>query len=185
MSLTTIRKAVADAVLAGVPGLKTCEPHGGRFDASELRRLAVGGPAVFVAVLGVQDLVFEHGEAKGEVQFAAFAVAGDKAGLPRDKAVMAMADALALLVPDNRWGLDESESVPMRVRAENLFSVTVDKAGVALWAVSWRQRMALGQGLDDSTLETLDLFATCDIDYAIGQDGTPVAEDTVSLPQED
>ncbi|MBU1611242.1 MAG: DUF1834 family protein [Proteobacteria bacterium] len=185
MSLAAIREAVRSTIATGIPMLKTCDTHGGRFDAEELARMATRTPAVLVATLGFSDLTEGQGEYRAEVRFVAFAVASDKPGLPRDKAVMAMADALSKLIPGNRWGLEESESAPQDVRADNLYSGQLNKSGVTLWAVTWRQRMMLGQAMDDDTLATLNIFETCDLQYAMGSDGTPVAEDMVQLPQED
>ncbi len=185
MSLCDLREAVVTALHTAIPQLRTCETHGGRFDAAELRRLAPRSPAVLVATLALDDLRGEHGEYKADVAWAVFVVASDRPGQPRDAAALTVVDALARTIPDNRWGLAESETVPTRLRAENLYSGDLDKSGVAIWAVSWRQRMVLGQELSAEDFAALDRFALCDIKHAPGPDGSPVAADLVQLPQEE
>jgi len=185
MSLCDLRDAVVTDLRRILPQLRTCETHGGRFDAAELRRLAPRTPAALVTTLALDDLRREHGEYKSEVTFAVFVLTTDRPGLPRDEAALAVVDALARTIPDNRWSMAESETVPDRLRAENLYSGGLDKSGVALWAVSWRQRMVLGQELSAEDVAALDRFALCDINHAPGPDGSPVAEDLVRLPQEE
>lgn len=182
MSLLTLRQAIVDDLKANVPNLKTCEGHGGRFDATELKRVAMRAPAVFVACLGLADVEEGHDGVAGTLTWGAFVVTRDTPGSSRDQAALAVLQAILVRLPGNRWGLDQAEGRPERVSAQNLYSATVDRLGVALWAVSWRQRMVIGGELDPAML---DVFATFDARYDLdtSQDGEPVAEDTVTMPQ--
>ena len=183
MSLASLRAAIAAALDAATPPSVTCAEHGGRFDIEELRRVSAKAPALFVAVLGFSDCAESCGSYEATVSWAVFSVARDKPGVSRDRSAMALVDALALIVPGNTWGLAESIGTPDGVRGDNLFSATVDKAGVAMWATTWRQRMQLGSAMPADALAALDLFATFDARFPVAGDA-PVAEDRVSLPQD-
>lgn len=177
MSLLTLRQAIVDDLTANLPALKTCEGHGGRFDANEVKRVAAKAPALFVACLGVSDTDEAPDGIAGTVQWGAFVVARDTGASGRDEGGLAILQALLLHLPGNRWGLDQAEGRPQAIRAQNLYSATVDKMGVAMWAVSWRQRMVIGAELDPATL---DVFATFDAVYDLDQptgSGEPEAND--------
>ena len=88
----------------------------------------------------------------------------DAPGLPRGTAARNLVDALELQIfqgvdrtdektgetrCSNRWGLDGVGPVE-QVRSQNLYSGMIDKHGVALWAVSWRQSVRL-RPLDEQT----------------------------------
>ncbi len=136
-----------------------------------------------MAILGFNNLKESQGDFYATVSWAAFVVTRDTRTAKRDLGAVALVDTLARLVPGNRWGLEASRSVPENVRGDNLFSATVDKAGVAMWAVSWQQSMELGQALTAEELAALDPFDTVDVRYPL-TDSAPVAEDIVTLPQD-
>lgn len=190
MSLETLRAAVVNTIGAGMTSTVTCEPHGGRFDVEELKRVSRKTPAVFVAVLGLRDVVERNGDFQATVAWGAFAVAKDNPGLRRDLAAAALVDRLTMIVPDNTWGLeDECLRRPQGIRGDNLFSASVNKLGVAMWAVTWQQSMVLGQAMDDAALAALDPFETLNIRYPVDDDvddheDAPEAVDQVTLPQD-
>lgn len=145
--------------------------------------MSAKAPAVFVAVLGFNDLQVVSGSYEAAVSWGAFVVAKDKHGQPRDLVAASVVDLLALIIPDNNWELPETIGTPVGVRGDNLFSAAVDKIGVAMWAVTWRQRMQIGQVMTNSDLAALDIFKTFDAKFPVKADA-PVAEDQVSLPQD-
>ncbi|WP_051182942.1 phage protein Gp37 [Desulfocurvibacter africanus] len=150
MTLIDIRAAIV-ALLADLLHVQV-EPHAGRFDLDELKRAATRTPAVFVACLGFSDVEEKGHEISAEVAWAAFVVTGDKPGNPRHVSSLALVHALGTHIPGNRWGLEESEGIPEQIRADNLYSAQLDKHGVAMWAIGWRQRMLIDAGavvLDD------------------------------------
>ena len=173
--MIAFRAAVVSAIKARVPSVAV-EEHGGRFDAAELKRVAVRAPAVFVAVLGVGDVRELGGEIGAALNMGAFVITTSASSAPRDEAALAIVQALLGLVPGNRWG--RAEGNPDRITAENLFSSTIDKRGVAMWAVSWRQRTTITDF--DAAIASLDDFLRCDVQYPSG-DGAPVAEDLITL----
>lgn len=183
MSLETLRDAVVATISAAVGPEIACEPHGGRFDAAELKRVSTKAPAVFVAVLGYRDLAYANGLYQANVAWGAFVVARDRRGVHRDLVATAVMDRLALIVPEQTWSTDACLGTPQAVRGDNLFSSGVDKLGVAMWAMTWQQTMVLAEAMDADQLTSLDPFATLYARYPLADDA-PVAEDQVSLPQE-
>ncbi|KAB1440351.1 phage protein Gp37 [Pseudodesulfovibrio senegalensis] len=183
MSLASLRDAVVAKIDQATSRKVHCASHGGRFDLHELKRISTKAPAVFVAVLGFSDLTESCGDYEAWVTWGAFVVTRDRPGQPRDLAALSIVDMLSLLIPGNTWDLKESISTAERTRADNLFSTVIDKAGMAMWAISWRQNMTLGQAMTESDLASLDPFATLSAKYPLAGDA-PEAEDLVNLPQD-
>lgn len=183
MTLSEILDTIAAAIRAALPALKSCEAHGGRFDAQELMRVAAKAPALFVAITRVNNLRLEYGERKAELMFAGFIVTKDTPGADRAQMALTILQALAGIIPDNRWNIDGAESLPTNIEAQNLFSAALDKKGVAMWAISWRQTFAIAQEVDVAALND---FLTAHIEHDIdtGQDGEPLAQDDIAIPQE-
>jgi len=186
MSLLALRKAVADELKAKLPRLGgqavAVTEHAGRFDYEELQRVATRAPAVLVAALGASGLELTSNEVAGACQVAAVIVCKDLARLPRDVAALALVQALAGIVPGNCWG-GAADKAPEDIRADNLFSAQIDKSGVAMWGVGWRQRAVVatvGVAEDD---ESLGRYLVCDVKTELA-DGAPVAEDEIHLPQQ-
>jgi len=185
MSLLTLRAAVVAALRASLPRLagKTVkvEAHAGRFDAAELKRISAQAPAVFVAVLGLADISESCGDVSATCQVLAIVVCKDAPALPRDLAALGMMGALAKIVPGNEWN-GAAEKAPEDIRCDNLFSATLDQAGVAMWGVAWRQRATVARtGVTDAEAEGLDWFLHYHMETVLAQ-GAPVAVDDITLP---
>lgn len=178
MSLETLRTGIVNNIDAITPDNVTCDSHGGRFDEKELRRVSAKAPAAFVAVLGFNDLKESGGAYEAIVSWGIFVVAKDTPKAPRDLVALSIVDVLARHVPENTWDMDTVLGKPVGVRADNLFAASIDKIGVAMWAITWRQHMQLGQ----SSTAAFDIFETFDAKFPVGTDA-PVAEDKVNLPQ--
>ena len=158
-------EAIAGDLRTRLPALKTCEVHDGRWDAEEVKRWVVATPAVLVSWLGTAKT-----ETPGllwtdcEQQLAAFVVTRDAPGLGRGEAARALVDWLLLYVPRARWGMsDIGEATGLR--AANLYSRAIDKTGVAMWMVSWRQ-MLRQEAAEDGTCPPLpsELYSSADDD---------------------
>lgn len=139
--------AIADDIRVWLPALKTCRVHGGRWAAGEIKRWAVAAPAVAVAALGVERVersgIISRPDA--DLSIAVYCLARDAPGLGRDAAVRAIAEAILGRVPAARWGAadDVLRGPAARLRAGNLYDAGLDQAGVAMWAVTWRQTVRL------------------------------------------
>ena len=81
-------------------------------------------------------------------------------------------------VAGNRWGLEWAH-IPEEIRCDNLYEAELDKTGVAIWAVTWQQRIEVTR---EQTLESFNtLSAAWQLEGAGEQ--TPAAEDTISATQ--
>jgi len=179
MSLLAFRDAVVNGIKAALPDVKSIEPHGGRFDEKELRTFGAAAPAVRVALLELTGVEGLQGATAMKIRCAAFVATRSTPALPRDKAALAIVTTLAATIPDNDWGLNNTQN-PQAVRAANLYSGGVDSAGIALWAVTWDQQI----NLVETDPATLDVFQTFRTEYDIGQ--TPDTEkpaDEITLEQ--
>lgn len=169
------RQAIVTAVKAHLGGHVTVEAHGGRFDRLELARYSKRAPAVLIAAMSMPR-VEERPRSRPQVQFAAFVVCRDAPSAPRDAQALTLAEALVRLVPRNQWGREDAES-PANISAENLYSGEIDKLGIAMWAVSWRQTIALKPLRDISELGDFAIYSAT---HEIG-DG-PDTESHLELP---
>ena len=160
MIFNALRYAVADGIRAKMPALADVATHAGRFDLAELKRIATKTPCVRVAVLGAPEVEsIGSGEREVRLRMAAYIVTTDRRGLARDDSALAIVCALCDLVPDNTWSTRGAHPA-QRVSADNLFSGTLDRGAVALWAVSWEQTVRIGEDMwiEDGVLPT-DVYA--------------------------
>ncbi|MEX0732844.1 MAG: hypothetical protein WED00_05685 [Aquisalimonadaceae bacterium] len=181
--LYTAREAITAGIKSALPELRTCETHGGRFDRGELQRLSRRAPAVFVAALGVPSVAETPRAGLPLVGWAAFVIVSDTPQVSRDVIALDYAEALLRLINDNgkghRWGLDGAQK-PERLAADNLYSGSLDKMRVAMWAVTWRQGIHLTPG----AISELADFALYSATHLVGGSEDPDAEDRVELPTE-
>lgn len=150
-ALTTYRHMILSAIRAALPELQEVAGHPGRFDLGELKRIAMRAPAVRLAIIGAPAIAERSDERlQMDVSLAAFVITRDAPRLPRDEAALNIVEAIVRLVSLNQWGRQQQDVdfgllLPREMRAENLYSGEVDRRGVALWAVSWRQQIILGE----------------------------------------
>jgi hypothetical protein len=174
MSTLALRSAIVSAIDDGIPTLKTCQAHGGKFDLKELMRWAVQAPAVLVSVLG-GNIQREGGANVIDLRVAAFIVTPGSSASHRDAAVLTIVDAIAALACNNAWDYSQA-SAPQNIKCENLYAGDIDQKGVALWAVTWTQNVDVGE-IDASELDDLKtVWAQWDLAPA---DGILDAEDNI------
>ena len=183
MTLNDILQAIAVHIKTQITALQACETHGGRFDINELMRVSARSPGLFLSVVKIDDIKRQHGTWQAAVTIGAFTIARDTPGADRSVLGLALVQALAQVLPENTWAIDEAITTPQSINAQNLYSGGLDKKGVSLWGTTWRQTFELGEAVDVSTL---DDFLKCNINYdpASDDEGRPGTEDNVSL-QED
>ncbi len=167
--LDDFRNAIAGHIKGLLPHLRECRPHAGRFDLAELKRLAARTPAVYIAILGVpQSENPGSGELDLELAMAAHIVTADTRGLARDVSALNLAQTLISRIYGNRWGVKWAFPA-QKVKGQNLYSGNIDRVGVAMWGVSWRQKVRLGESswADEGSVPA-ELYAS--FDPAIGAD---------------
>lgn len=145
MTLNELVSDICGQICIWLPDLKTCAPHGGRFDKEEIRRVAGRSPAVYVAVLGLGNgRETGTGELDVPVAFAAYAAAVDKGRLSRDAAALNIVECLVTNIPGQNWGHPEQVMGADPASAKNLYAGVIAQKGVALWAVAWHQNVRVG-----------------------------------------
>ena len=149
-AIATYRQMMLAAIRQAMPELKEVAGHPGRFDLGELQRISMRAPAVRLAILGAPRIAETSDERlRIDLSLAAFVITRDAPGLPRDEAALNIVETLMQLVSLNQWQVAEDTGfgllLPREMRAENLYSGEVDRRGVALWGLSWRQGMILGE----------------------------------------
>lgn len=144
MTIIDVLNAIKTAINTKLPELRRCEVHGGRFDLNELKRIATQTPAVFVSVLATPDLkVVGTGENDIELSIAIYIITADKVTLPRAVSVINLTEAILMLISLNGWGLTKINQ-PTDIGSHNLYSGDIDKHGIAMWAISFNQKVRLG-----------------------------------------
>jgi phage gp37-like protein len=144
MRLHDLCQAIISSIGAALPALKAVEAHPGRINSDELKRLITRLPAVRVAVLSSPSCdPVDTGQVEINLRLAAFVITGDRNGLSRDEAALAIVEALAIHIPMQRWGM-VGVSDATKVKADNLYSGMIDRQGVSLWAVGWEQSIRTG-----------------------------------------
>ncbi len=142
---TQTQQAAVAALKQALPGLRTCEVYAGEFSGGELSRGSLAAPAVLVACLGATR-GDEHGSGEYDfvARFAAYCLTRH-AGSRAQRGVLAqeLAEGVLAALEGSRFGL-RGLSAAKVTRLDNLYGEAFDKAGVALWAVSWEQRIKLG-----------------------------------------
>lgn len=142
-ALVTSLQAAVVAMATAFPEVSV-ESHPGRFDLDELRRLSLRTPAVRLALLAIPPGRREKdGRIKVAAQWAAFVVAGDKAGVPRHLGALMMIDQLYRWLPYRRWGTAEPLNLET-LDARNLYSAALDsQSACAIWAITWTQSITI------------------------------------------
>lgn len=147
---------MVSAIQTAIPTLNSCEAHGGRFGLQDLKHYAKRAPAIVVTNLGGTNTRREGGTKVSDRQWAAFVITKGTSQERRDAQALVLVQELLKLLPDQsgRWG-DDNAHIPENIDDDNLFSVELDKQGIALWAVTWTQ----GYDIEPST-SGLDDFVT-------------------------
>lgn len=143
--------AITVDLKAKFPALKACEVRDGPFDLDELSRVAVQVPAMYVSCLGVPAMTNPGTEqADASMHLTVYVVTKSTPQLSKGAAARNLVDALLAYLPVADWGLTGLGNAGA-ITAENLYTLEVDKAGVALWSVSWRQINRMGTDIWDVT----------------------------------
>lgn len=152
MNLADLQQHIADHIKAKLPNLKTCEPHPGRFDANELKRISAKAPAVFVACLTIGDTEQNQG-IEAPTSWAAYIVTRTSASASREDQALNLAQALTLIISESDLGIPNAIEETSNINGRNLYSGAIDKTGVNMWAITWRQKISLGEVADLAALD--------------------------------
>ena len=179
MSLQDARNAIITGISKHVPPIAgRIEAHAGRLTPEDLAAISARAPIALAACLGVNNIRPGSGVTKADAVWGIFIVTGDKPGMTKDAAALAIVSAIIPLVPENTWGMDDVCDNPKTIRADNLYSGKLDRSrGVCIWAVTWVQEMDFGT-LDAGSIDDLvTVFASWDL---APKDGVIDAENDIT-----
>ncbi|MGR6871238.1 hypothetical protein ACU6U9_02770 [Pseudomonas sp. HK3] len=143
-SINTFLSAIKDRLHEVLPELNTCDVHDGRFDVSELKRISTKAPAVFVALLKVPSTkTNSEDQLEADLSLVAYIVTKEAHKLDKGEAARNLSEAIMILVKNERWSTIEIERAS-DIRGDNLYSGAIDKQNIALWAITWKQTITLG-----------------------------------------
>ncbi len=154
--LGTLLAAVASEILRVMPALKTCDVHDGEVNVEEIRRWSRRAPAVLVTHLGAR-VPPAPGERWTDVEqnLVVYILTKDTPRLTRGDAARNIVDRLLLALPRARWG-EAGIGEATHIQARNLYTGKVDRMGIALIEMSWRQTLRLEAAVDEYCPETPD-----------------------------
>ena len=179
MTLLDLRESVRLTLASAVPGLVKVQTHGGRFDIDALRNYTTLAPCAVVSVLDMPAVTLEGSQLVGDVSWGVFIITKDVGVTKRDALALALVEACFTTIrPGQTWGSSDTHAAE-KLKASNLFSTKIDGMGIALWAVTWRQKL----DLVTFDFSTLDDFLTYNVKYDLEEsaDEAYEAEDTVTL----
>ncbi len=141
--LAVLPQLVADQVRVWLPHLATCKGVVGRIDLAEVKRLGIQAPAVLVSRFGARiDRTHAGPHRQYLIDMAAFVLTKNVIGLDRNDAASAITQALLAQLPDMDLAV-EGVGEASEVAEHSLITTDVQKEGIALWAVTFRLRVAL------------------------------------------
>jgi len=156
VSIATLPEQVASTLSQLVPGLATCEEYAGQFSAGELRKASFRAPAIFTALLRAKAQDPGTGELAFTAEMAAYVIwKAAKTRAERSSSAAALAEAVALAIRGQQWGLDGIRPAAVS-EVQNLHSATLDRQGMSLYVVKWSQMVLAGDSIwvEDGTLPT-------------------------------
>jgi hypothetical protein len=136
----------------------TVQAYGGEFSAEEIDKLSFTAPAILITMLGWQAHAPSGNSRMAtrrarDARLAAFIVTKHAKRELRMQQAMLLAEKLALVLRSWQPACLEGDAFEMaglteEPSCENLYGRAVDKAGLALWLVSWEQTVSpcLGDG---------------------------------------
>lgn len=140
--LASMSGLIAEKIAAQLPGLRTAEGFSGRLDLEVIKQRGIAAPAVLVSWYGAKiDRTSAGPHNFYRIDMTAFVITKDALGLDRHAAAATIVQALLELLPDHRWG-EAGLGNMSDIAAHSLNTPDIQRAGVALWAVTWRQEVA-------------------------------------------
>ena len=138
MLFTELRASIVARLRRAMPKEVRVLPHPGPLDEEELVRICFGDPSLLVAVLGVNGVDRGRGHSAAELRLGVYVACGPgKAAIPADTSALAIIPRTLATIYGENWDMQNVESRPEDIRAENLYSGKIG-AGllVALWGAS-------------------------------------------------
>lgn len=153
MSIASMLASIVENVKLELPALRECNAHDGQFSDTDLDKYVTTDPSVYVSCVGWNDSEDQGEDLVVSAQWVMIVVTrrrsneGDKAS--RLAAATALVEQLAFLVRNNgttanSWA-DEVNGPAEDIKSRNLNGPRTEAKGVALWAITWKQAVSVGQ----------------------------------------
>lgn len=167
----------ADRVIDRV---QTVERHIGRFNEPDDIKYWMGNRDGGIRICAQRVVSMRReGSLIGTIEFVAFVFCADQFGYAKDQRAEVIAGRLATaLMLTGCWRGTGASKAPEGVRMDNLYTPGIDKLGLAIWSVTWRQDWPLDNPIDPATL---DDFLRMNWRAEQG-DGAPVCEADITVP---
>lgn len=185
MSLDKILDDMASYTKLKLAELQTSRMVGGRISLGETDRRSMKLPAAFFACTGTRDGKFMGNLFRTRGLFVLILVVPSKPEgqpTPQDRAhaiARLVHRTLMVVAGAKTWGNAEVQGIPEKVSSANAYTTETDEKGVALWAITWEQMLALTA---DPVPPPLDSFKKLDADHQIVPSNPEIdAEDTLIL----
>lgn len=170
MSTLLHRQAIVDALdaaIAGWPAMyrpRDVIPHAGRVTLEDLQHIASRKNTLMVSCLRTSDVRREPSfgnHLSVLARMAVFVGTCDTRKAKRDAMALVVTDLVTHLVYGNVFG-SEFALDPERINSDNRYSVTIDKTGANLWAVTWDQRIAILPTEEEALDNLVSIFSELD-----------------------
>ena len=112
----------------------------GRVGAEVLDRLSTRDPAI---VLACDRADLSPDLSPVSMNLTIVALCMSRGGKDRDDVALTLVEGLTRWIDDWVWGPDFNARPPDRITARNLWTPSVDKKGVTIWALAWTQQLEL------------------------------------------
>ena len=132
------------ATVGAFEAINAVELCGGRFALPEIKRLSKKAPALLISCLEIPATNDgAHGDNEHKLSLVIFVLTRDVPGTTKDMLSVDITERLLRWVKDKEWGLDWTYPVVENISARNLYSNDIDKIGVSLWGVGFKQIIQL------------------------------------------
>lgn len=146
--IAQILEASTEIIGKNIDGLQQCEVYSGQFSSTDTSRTSIKVPACFITSVGAdasQDP--GTGQLALEANFMAMVLTKDNtARFKPSHAAISLAEAIALEIRMNRWGLS-NVGVARVTRVVNIHDLTFDSLGLTSWRIEWNQEVILGESI--------------------------------------
>lgn len=175
MTLLSVRDEIAEVYKATLNNVHVIT-HGGPLTVTDIEQIAAQSPAAIVSCLGIPRMFRQAATVSADAVFGVFCVVEDSQKSSRDAGALLLVESVMVELLNQRWN-GEACGAPQDAVATNLYSTELDRCGVSLWAVRWRQQV----DLDRNAITSIDDFETFFATYAVGPTDTPTTTDEVDL----
>ncbi len=164
-----LREAVAEHLKRAMPKEVHVGTSPGAVDEAEIARICLKSPALLVSVLDVLSVDRAGGTSAANLRMGVYLItAPGRTGLSPDSAALAILPGVLACIDGEDWDVPEVVTRPDKLRADNLYSGKLGNIGLlALWGVSWEQRVELPAGPDEDIAE----FLRCELDMTEADSG--------------